>query len=102
MGFYDTAAWSVARRRALHVAGHHCQRCGTSLIGLGKAAHVHHRKRLKRAPAMGLELLKLVSLCRDCHALTHIEERRQPGADLDGRPMSPDHPWNAMTSSKSK
>ena len=51
MAFYDKREWNTARRQALHDSGYRCQRCGNSLVGLGKACHVHHKKELRRAPA---------------------------------------------------
>ena len=61
MAFYDRHEWEAARKQALHDSGYQCQRCGTSLVGLGKACHVHHKKELRRAPALRVEPLNLVS-----------------------------------------
>jgi len=96
VSLYDTAAWRRARRQALHTAGWCCTDCGQSLVGLGKAAHVHHRKALKRAPVLSLEPQNLKPLCRDCHM--RLEARERTGkinmASIDGTPGDPDHPWN--------
>jgi predicted HNH restriction endonuclease len=96
MGYYDTAEWNVARRQALHDGGHACARCGTSLIGLGKEAHVHHRKELKKAPALRSEPLNLLPLCRTCHTIEHKRKRRS-ACDEHGRPLDPNHPWFRAT-----
>src|SRR4051794_35879118 len=95
-GFYGSAGWKRARRQALHDAGWRCTNpaCGRSLIGLGKEAHVHHRKALKKAAALATEPLNLRPLCRDCHMRLEAEERARPMAAIDGSPTSPDHPWN--------
>ena len=97
--FYDTAAWRRARHQAMHDAGWCCSnpRCRRSLIGLGKEAHVHHRKALRRAPVLALEPQNLRPLCRDCHMQLEIDDRMQlkPMASIDGTPGDPGHPWNA-------
>ena len=96
MSFYDTRAWrDRARKQALHNAGWCCQQCGISLVGLGKAAHVHHRKQVKRAPGLRLEPLNLRALCRACHTKQHELEKRivQQSCNLDGSPSDPNHPW---------
>jgi len=93
MAFYDRHEWEAARKQALHDSGYQCQRCGTSLVGLGKACHVHHKKELRRAPALRVEPLNLVSLCRSCHTREHNEARRPPAVNIDGTPNDPNHPW---------
>ena len=95
-GFYGSARWKRARRQALHDGGWRCSNpeCGRSLVGLGKEAHVHHRKALRRAPALAIEPLNLRPFCRDCHMRLEAEERAGPMAAIDGSPTSPDHPWN--------
>jgi 5-methylcytosine-specific restriction enzyme A len=97
MGFYDTHEWSVARRQALHDAGHKCGRCGTSLVGLGRACHVHHRRELRRSPGLRSEPLNLLSLCRSCHTREHNEAKRKPGCDEQGNPLDASHPWFKAT-----
>jgi 5-methylcytosine-specific restriction endonuclease McrA len=93
--FYNLAEWQIARRQALHDAGYCCQRCNVSLIGKGKAAHVHHRKPYTTAPALGLEPLNLIALCRSCHNAEHHEMKRgrSSACDEQGRPLDPRHPW---------
>src|SRR5262245_35084681 len=94
MGFYRTKEWRRARRQALHDYEWRCCKCGCDLVGMGRAAHVHHRKALKRARALATEPLNLLPLCRDCHFEIEHEERSGPIASIDGSPMSPQHPWN--------
>ena len=65
--FYGTAEWQKARKQALHDYDWKCTNCGQSLVGLGRAAHVHHRKELARAPALRSEPLNLKPLCSSCH-----------------------------------
>jgi hypothetical protein len=98
MGFYGQAAWLRLRKQAMHDAGWRCERCGCGLQGLGRRAHVHHRKRLKHAPSLGLEPLNLMALCRDCHSMVHGDERAtvERGCDVLGNPTGKRHPWNAV------
>ena len=92
--FYDTREWDRARRQALHDAGPKCVRCGTSLIGRRKTAIVHHKKELKRAPALRSEPLNLEPHCTECHNRTHAEMKNvKRGCDEQGLPLDPSHPW---------
>src|SRR5262245_26951781 len=91
---YDTRAWYDARQQALHDTDWTCSRCGDSLIGAGRGAHVHHIKALRRAPVLGTEPLNLKPLCRRCHALVHAAEAA-PMVALDGSPTDASHPWNS-------
>jgi 5-methylcytosine-specific restriction endonuclease McrA len=92
--WYGRKAWQIARKQALFDSDYRCSRCGRSLVGLGQEAHVHHRKPLKSTPALGLEPLNLMAVCRDCHSTIEMGERRGPIAAIDGTPASPTHPWN--------
>ena len=93
---YDKLEWKRERARVLYRDHYRCTQCGTSLAGMGRAAHVHHRKTLKRAPALQLEPLNLVALCRACHSQHHSDEVRgiSRGVDINGIPTDPNHPWN--------
>jgi len=92
--FYKGRAWQHARRQALHDANYRCVRCDTTLVGKGRAAHVHHRKAYAKAPALGIEPLNLQPLCRSCHNAAHAELKRpRARCDEDGRPIDQDHPW---------
>src|SRR5262245_4803234 len=93
MGFYQSAAWHRLRKQALHDAGWKCVRCGADLVGLGRAAHVHHRKRVKRAPALALEPQNLMPLCVECHSQVHANHDAL-GCDVNGWPTGKAHPWN--------
>jgi len=95
-GWYNRATWLRERKRVLHRDNYTCTRCGCSLVGKGRGAHVHHRKTLKHAPALQLEPLNLVALCRCCHSQAHQDEQHQDGADINGNPLDPNHPWNAQ------
>ena len=92
--FYKSRDWQIARRQALHDSGYRCARCGTSLVGIGRAAHVHHRKELKRTPALATEPLNLKPLCVGCHNAEHANMKRPRSAcDIDGNPIDASHPW---------
>jgi 5-methylcytosine-specific restriction enzyme A len=94
--FYNKREWQTARRQSLHDAGYQCQRCHVSLVGLGKAAHVHHRKPYTKAPALRSEPLNLMPLCISCHNAEHHDMRkgiRQRGCDPSGYPIDENHPW---------
>jgi 5-methylcytosine-specific restriction endonuclease McrA len=94
--FYLTSAWQRARKQALHDAGYQCTRCHASLVGIGKRAHVHHRKPYLKAPALAIEPLNLQALCISCHNAVHGEIKRgrsSSACGADGRPTDPQHPW---------
>ncbi|WP_426612915.1 HNH endonuclease [Bradyrhizobium sp. McL0616] len=93
--FYNQREWKIARRQAMRDGSWQCGRCGTSLIGLGKAAHVHHKKELKRAPALRSEPLNLLPLCVSCHNIEHAEMKSggKRGCDEHGNPLDTSHPW---------
>ena len=96
--FYKTHAWEVARKQCLHDSGWLCARCNTSLVGMGRKAHVHHRKPYRKAPALGTEPLNLLALCQPCH---NAEEHGPKGScDADGMPIDASHPWFAKTKRK--
>jgi 5-methylcytosine-specific restriction endonuclease McrA len=94
-GFYNRKEWLTARKQALHDAGYVCVRCGTSLLCMGREAHVHHRKPLKKAPALRSEPLNLMALCRACHTREHETEKKtvKVMCKADGMPNDPNHPW---------
>ena len=86
--FYRSAEWQRARKQALHDFDWKCTSCGKSLVGLGRAAHVHHRKELAAAPALATEPLNLRPLCRSCH--NRIERRLSSEITLEqARPTLP-------------
>ena len=91
--FYNLREWKIARHQALHDGGWQCSRCGTSLVGLGMAAHVHHKKELKHAPALRIEPLNLVPLCVGCHNAVHADTKRKRACDAQGNPTDSNHPW---------
>lgn len=92
--FYGRKKWQVLRKQVLHDANYQCQRCGVSLLGLGRRAHIHHRKYRKRAPALALEPQNLMAVCIDCHSHIHANENNILGCDESGNPISANHPWN--------
>ena len=93
--FYVSRAWLNARRQALHDANYQCQRCKASLIGMGRHAHVHHRKEYKRAPALAIEPLNLMALCQPCHNAEHhtMKGNGSTACDEQGMPLDASHPW---------
>jgi len=100
--FYGRRAWQRLRKQVLHDAGYQCVRCGASLIGKGRGAHVHHRKYRKRAPALALEPQNLIAVCVDCHSHIHANENTNTGCDESGMPLHPAHPWNAAVGGRSE
>jgi hypothetical protein len=66
---------------------------------MGRAAHVHHRKPFRKAPALALEPLNLMPLCQPCH---NVEEQGggKGACDVDGMPIDASHPWNAKAKRK--
>src|SRR5262245_59578338 len=93
--FHGTYPWKKARRLAKLKAGFTCQRCGRFLPEPG-GLHVHHRKPVESAPALGLEPLTFMVLCPACHNAIEprIGERLHQGCDIDGNPTDARHPWN--------
>jgi len=55
-----------------------CQRCG-SKNGNGKAItlNAHHVQLFSKEPEQRFEVENGVTLCRDCHIITHIENKQQ-------------------------
>ena len=94
--FYGSAVWKKTRRIVKLQAGHQCAHCGRVVLEPGEM-DVHHRKALKKAPALATEPLNLEPLCRACHRRLEHAQRRGPMAAIDGSPTSPDHPWNRLT-----
>jgi 5-methylcytosine-specific restriction protein A len=92
--FHGSFAWKRARRIAKLQASYQCERCGRVFPGKGEL-HVHHRKPVKRAPALSFEPANFMVLCAECHNI--VEPRTgvpRLGCDIDGTPLSPEHPWN--------
>jgi 5-methylcytosine-specific restriction endonuclease McrA len=92
-GFHSTYAWQKARRVARIAARHTCERCGRFLPGKGEL-HVHHRKPVAKSIALAFEPLNFSVLCPPCHNI--VEPRTgtpKLGCDIDGKPLSDDHPW---------
>lgn len=95
--FHSSGAWKRTRRVARMAAGYQCARCGRVLLGKGEL-HVHHRKPVKRAPALAFEPQNFTVLCVECHNI--VEPRTgspkpERGCDANGAPLADDHPWNA-------
>ena len=87
--FYNTRAWrDRTRRRIMLETNFPCADCG---VQLPRGMNLHHRKELKRAPALGHEPMNLMPLCVSCHNRAH---GKQMGCDVDGNPIGDDHPWN--------
>lgn len=62
------------------------------------ATTVNHRKPHKGDWALFVEPANHESVCKDCHdQIIQAEEVRgyAIGSDVSGRPLDPDHPWNA-------
>jgi 5-methylcytosine-specific restriction endonuclease McrA len=92
--FHGSYAWKKARRVARIAAGHQCARCGLILTGKGEL-HVHHRKPVKRAPALELEPLNFMVVCSPCHNALEPRNGAPPrlGCNVNGDPLDPAHPW---------
>src|SRR5262245_50278619 len=94
--FHWSRAWKRLRRVTKIEAGFKCEECGRFLPEK-HGLHVHHRKPVTQAPALGLEPLNLMTLCPGCHS--RLEPRgatltRRFACNDDGTPTDPDHPWN--------
>ena len=98
--FYGRYEWKRTRRQVRLAAGFKCSVCG-ELTPQG--LHVHHRKPLKRAAALAYEPQNLLTLCNACH--TREEPRNgmpSKRCDVEGNPLSPQHPWNAGGDGRNK
>ena len=78
-----------------------CQRCGCLLVTHDRhhprAAVVNHKIPHKGDPALFFDPDNTESVCKTDHdALIQREEKRGYviGADVEGRPVDPAHPWN--------
>ncbi|UVK47565.1 hypothetical protein BPNPMPFG_003352 [Mesorhizobium sp. AR07] len=79
-----------------------CQRCGCLVIEGNRhhpqAAVVNHKLKHKGDEALFFDLANTETVCKTDHdTLIQREEARGYviGADIDGRPVDPNHPWNA-------
>jgi len=93
--FYTSLAWRALRAKTLQAAGWHCAWCGASVRQSG-AARVDHIKPRRDAPELALVATNLRVLCCVCDARRHADKggRLHLGADANGWPTSPSHPWN--------
>lgn len=89
------------RRQALRRDLYTCQRCGCIVIEGNRhhprAAVVNHKTPHKGDPVLFFDLANTETVCKQDHdTLIQREEARgyKIGADLDGRPLDPHHPWN--------
>ena len=78
-----------------------CLRCGCIVIEGNRhhprAAVANHKKPHKGDEALFFDLGNVETVCKACHdTLVQREESRgyTIGADIDGRPVDPNHPWN--------
>ena len=94
--FHSTALWQRTRRVAKIEAGYTCTRCKAFLPGKGEL-HVHHKRPVARSASLALEPLNFQVVCPGCHNIIEPRSgtpRIKSGCDIDGHPLSPDHPWN--------
>lgn len=80
--FYSTGAWRAARQLALDRDSGECQLClregrweldSAGRLHPVRATMVHHKRPIKEAPELALDLDNLVSLCDACHERMHPE-----------------------------
>lgn len=92
------------RQQALLRDLYTCQRCGCLVIEGNthhrRAAVANHKTPHKGNEALFFDLDNVETACKACHdTLVQREEARgyTIGADIDGRPVDPNHPWNRQT-----
>lgn len=73
--FYTNQLWLKKRTEALNRDNNECQSCKKE-GRYSKANTVHHIKRLKKFPSLALDINNLLSLCYECHAAEHPENKR--------------------------
>ena len=94
--FYGSARWRSLRDRFRRT--HPLCRCGRP----GKI--VDHVKPRSERPDLALEWSNLETLCAQCHGEKSGADKRgevfqvRYGCDVDGNPLSADHPWNQAKS----
>ena len=93
--WYKTTRWQ--RKAKEQIAAHPlCARCETQ--GRVTPARVANHRRPHRGDPHLFWYGELESLCFACHdGPVQAEERRgyAIGCDVSGRPLDPNHPWNA-------
>lgn len=92
---YNTARW--IKRRLVHLSAHPlCEYCRRR--GIVRAATVvDHKTPHKGDERLFFDESNWQSLCKDCHdSVKRAEEhgRLTLGADADGQPLDPSHPWH--------
>lgn len=108
--FYQSREWKAARWEALQRDDYRCVVCGADVSG-SRQARVDHIVSIKDDPTRALDLSNLRTLCPEHDAQAHREKgrashwQRAPGervasftirgCDATGRPLDPNHPWNA-------
>ncbi|MVA98859.1 hypothetical protein GN330_16550 [Nitratireductor sp. CAU 1489] len=110
---YKTARWIALRREVLVRDLFTCRMCGV-LLSEGRqsprSAVVDHLEPAYLSPSLFFDQSNLWSVCKGCHdgPCASIEARHNDpsrikaeklnyvvaGHDADGRPTSPNHPWN--------
>ncbi|TPM59370.1 hypothetical protein FJ959_09735 [Mesorhizobium sp. B2-2-4] len=90
------------RRQALRRDLWTCQRCGCLVIEGNRhhpqAAVINHKIAHKGDETLFFDLDNTETVCKSDHdTLIQREEARgyTIGADINGRPVDPNHPWNA-------
>lgn len=89
--------WQKVRAQVL-VEQPLCRHC--ELAGKVQATEqVHHVKPIATHPELRLDRANLLGLCGPCHSAETGREKvgktGLPGCDVAGRPIDPEHPWNA-------
>ena len=98
---YNSKQWKVSRAQAMLAAEYVCQHpgCTEVLIGPGRC-HTHHKKPLRQAMSLAFEPLNHQALCPPHHSgetsreIAEAKGKPKRGCDLNGWPVSKDHPWN--------
>lgn len=101
---YSDPRWSGPRgirKQAFLRDLYTCQRCGCIVIEGNRhhprAAVANHKKAHKGDPELFFDIENVETVCKADHdTLIQREEARgyTIGADLNGRPVDPSHPWN--------
>lgn len=100
---YNTPQWKALRAQILNRDNYTCQwiSCGKLLVGTHRQHNgpaVHHKRDHKGDKTLFFDPFNLIAVCKECHdkdIQRYTHRGYIAGADEDGRPIDPNHPWNS-------
>ncbi len=74
--FYNTQAWAELREQKRKIEHYECERCRRK-GRYSPANTIHHKKYLREAPELALDINNLECLCEKCHYDEHHKAENQ-------------------------